>query len=76
MTDISNRRFASVIPPYLLKRIMEKGNEHQRLFERHTLTHVHNLMGRTPAVAHYSHAQPPGKIKRMIYYAHNNMDLP
>lgn len=40
---------------------MEKGNEHQHLFARHTLTHVHNLMGRTPAVAHYLHAQPPGK---------------
>lgn len=76
MTDISNPRFASVISSYRLKCIMEKWNEQQRLFARHTLTHVHNLMGRTPAVAHYSHAQPPGKIKRMICDAHNSMDLP
>ncbi|WP_371441363.1 M4 family metallopeptidase [Candidatus Sodalis sp. SoCistrobi] len=76
MMDIRCSRFASVIPPYLLERIMEKGNEHQRLFARHTLTHVHNLMGRTPAVAQQSHAQPPGKIKRTIYDARNSMNLP
>ncbi|CAJ0995899.1 M4 family metallopeptidase [Sodalis praecaptivus] len=76
MPNIRSPRFASVIPPYLLKRIMEKGSEHQRLFAHHTLTHVHNLMGRNPSVAHYSNAQAPGKIKRTIYDTHNSMNLP
>lgn len=76
MPNIRSPRFASVIPPYLLKRIMEKGSEHQRLFAHHTLTHVHNLMGRNPSVAHYSNAQAPGKIKRTIYDIHNSINLP
>lgn len=55
---------------------MEKDSEHQRLYARHTLTHVHNLMGRNPAPAHYPNVQPPGEIKRTIYDTHNSMNLP
>ncbi|WP_413737517.1 M4 family metallopeptidase [Sodalis sp. RH21] len=69
-------RHHSVIPPYILRRIIEKGSEHQRQYARHTLTHVHSLMGRNPLPAHYQAALPAGQVKRAVYDAQNTMNLP
>jgi Zn-dependent metalloprotease len=66
----------SVIPPYILRRIMERGSEQQRLNARQTLTHVHSLMGRNPLPARYQVAQQAGQVKRGIYDAHQAMTLP
>lgn len=66
----------SVIPPYILRRIMERGSEHQRLSARQTLTHVHSLMGRNPLPARDQFAQQAGQVKRGIYDARQTMTLP
>ncbi|KAE9848307.1 peptidase M4 family protein, partial [Escherichia coli] len=34
----------SVIPPYILRRIIESGSEPQQRYARQTLTHVQTLM--------------------------------
>lgn len=73
----SNRlRYQSVIPPYILRRIMEKGSEHQRRYARHTLTHVHSLMGHNPALLPAHNAREAGRVKRDIFDSKNTMTLP
>ncbi|NDL65751.1 M4 family metallopeptidase [Acerihabitans arboris] len=71
-----NQRYQSVIPPYILRRIIEKGSEHQRQYARHTLTHVHSLMARNPVAPAYPSQVQAGTVKRAIYDAQNTMTLP
>ena len=66
----------SVIPPYILRRIMEKGSEHQRRHARQTLTHVHSLMGRNPLPVRYQITLQAGQMKRDLYDANHTMTLP
>ncbi|WP_305798204.1 protealysin propeptide domain-containing protein, partial [Leclercia sp. Colony189] len=41
-------RIYSVIPPYILRRIIESGSEPQQRCARQTLTHVQTLMAHMP----------------------------
>lgn len=70
------QRNKSVIPPYILRRIIEKGSEHQRQYARHTLNHVHSLMGHNPQAARYQPAVQAGTVKRTVFDAQNTMNLP
>ncbi|WP_413727861.1 M4 family metallopeptidase [Sodalis sp. RH19] len=70
------RRHLSVIPPYILRRIIEKGSEHQRQYARHTLNHVYSLMGQNPVAARYQPTAQAGTVERAIYDAHNTTNLP
>lgn len=70
------QRYYSVIPPYMLRRIIEKGSEHQRQYARHTLSHVHSLMGHNPVAARYPSAAAAGVVERAIYDAQNATTLP
>jgi len=74
--DTYTSRYQCVIPPYILRRIIEKGSEHQRRYAQHTLTHVHTLMGHNPLPIRYQVAAPAGKADRAIYDARNTMNLP
>ncbi len=74
--NTQHRRHQSVIPPYILRRIIEKGSEHQRLYARKTLTHVHSLMGHNPTQSRYQIARQAGQVMRDIYDASNVMTLP
>lgn len=40
----------SVIPPYILRRIIESGSEPQQRCARQTLTHVQTLMAHMPEI--------------------------
>lgn len=73
---IYTSRYQCVIPPYILRRIIEKGSEHQRRYAQHTLTHVHALMGHNPLPIRYQAAEQAGKAERAIYDARNTMNLP
>jgi len=44
-------RTFSVIPPYILRRIIESGSEPQQRCARQTLTHVQTLMAHMPGTA-------------------------
>lgn len=65
-----------VIPPYILRRIIETGSELQQRCAHQTLTHVKTLMAHThgkPATAHVNKA---GLLERDIYDAGQTQTLP
>lgn len=69
-------RYASVIPPYILRKIIDHGSELQQRCARQTLTHVQALMAHgipKPAAPHVSEA---GQLTRDIYDAQNKEQLP
>ena len=55
MNHSSAKRYNSVIPPYMLNRIIEHGSEPQRKCARQTLVHVNTLM-----------AQPYAKPQKIV----------
>ena len=59
----------SVIPPYILRRIIESGSEPQQRCARQTLTHVQTLTSHIPGIP----ASPPfikaAQRERAIYDA-------
>lgn len=66
----------SVIPPYILRKIIAHGSGHQQEQARRTLTHVQHLMAE-----HWQKTAAPkttqaGKIEREIYDAKNKETLP
>ncbi|KGD83095.1 protealysin propeptide [Pantoea sp. PNA 14-12] len=66
----------SVIPPYILRKIIDHGTGHQQEQARRTLTHVQHLMAE-----HWKKTAAPkttqaGKIEREIYDAKNQETLP
>ncbi|MFC3396395.1 M4 family metallopeptidase [Brenneria rubrifaciens] len=70
------RQIYSVIPPYILHRIVAGGSEEQRHCAQQTLMHVQSLM-----VSHHprpeQHAtRPAGQVQRDIYDAENQQQLP
>ena len=69
-------RYPTVIPPYILRRIIDHGNEHQQRYARQTLTHVQTLMAEGHAKPHAPQAVARGELIRDIYNANNTQSLP
>ena len=59
----------SVIPPYILRRIIESGSEPQQRCARQTLTHVQTLMAHMPGKPAAPHVNKAGQLERDIYDA-------
>lgn len=68
--------FHSVIPPYILHRIINNGSDEQRRCAQQTLMHVQSLMvaAAVKPAPHDDH--PGGQADRNIYDAGNKQDLP
>ncbi|EPG4960454.1 TPA: M4 family metallopeptidase [Citrobacter amalonaticus] len=66
----------SVIPPYILRRIIESGSAMQQQCARQTLTHVQTLMAHMPGKPAAPHVNQPGQLERDIYDAKNRQELP
>lgn len=58
--------FHSVIPPYILRRIIESGSEPQQRCARQTLTHVQTLMAHMPGKPAAPHVNKAGQLERDI----------
>lgn len=80
MTD--SRAPRSFIPPYVLKRIVAHGSEHQRSRALRTLTHVRTLRhlpgppSRSAAAALLPPSAQPGQVQRSLHDAQGKMLLP
>ncbi|EPT9209593.1 protealysin propeptide domain-containing protein, partial [Enterobacter hormaechei] len=68
--------FHSVIPPYILRRIIESGSEPQQRCARQTLTHVQTLMAHMPGKPAAPHVNKAGQLERDIYDAKQTQELP
>lgn len=66
----------SVIPPYILRRIIETGSEPQQRCARQTLTHVQTLMAHMPGKPAAPHVNKAGQLERDIYDAKQTQELP
>ncbi|WP_054179428.1 M4 family metallopeptidase [Trabulsiella odontotermitis] len=66
----------SVIPPYILRRIIDHGSAPQQQCARQTLTHVQTLMAHMPGKPAAPHVSKAGQLERDIYDAKNTQDLP
>ena len=66
----------SVIPPYILRRIIESGSEPQQRCARQTLTHVQTLMAHMPGKPAAPHVNKAGQLERDIYDAKQTQELP
>ncbi|ECG8590009.1 peptidase M4 family protein [Salmonella enterica subsp. salamae] len=68
--------YHTVIPPYLLRRIIDNGSTQQQRCARLTLTHVQTLMANMPINALAPHTTHPGRLERDIYDAQQTQTLP
>ena len=66
----------SVIPPYILRRIIEHGSDPQRTRAQQTLTHVRTLMAEPFARTVAPDLAAPGQVQRKIFDAQNETALP
>lgn len=73
---MNNRTYPGVIPPYILRRIIDHGSELQQRCARQTLTHVQTLMAHSHGKAAVPHATAPGQLTRDIYDAQQKETLP
>ncbi|MCL5498888.1 M4 family metallopeptidase [Escherichia coli] len=69
-------RLHNVIPPYILRRIIDNGSEVQQKCARQTLTHVQTLMAHTPGKPAAPHVAKAGMLQRDIYDAKQTQELP
>lgn len=76
MNHSSAKRYNSVIPPYMLNRIIEHGSEPQRRCARQTLVHVNTLMAQPYAKPQKIVTAKAGQVERDIYDAKNTTRLP
>ena len=76
MNHSSAKRYNSVIPPYMLNRIIEHGSEPQRKCARQTLVHVNTLMAQPYAKPQKIVTAKAGQVERDIYDAKNTTRLP
>ncbi len=76
MNHSSAKRYYSVIPPYILNRIIEHGTEPQRNCARQTLVHVNTLMAQPYAKPQKITTARAGQAERDIYDAKNSTKLP
>ncbi|ROP63087.1 protealysin propeptide [Enterobacter sp. BIGb0383] len=73
---MNNRTCPGVIPPYILRRIIDHGSELQQRCARQTLTHVQTLMAHSHGKRAVPHAAAPGQLTRDIYDAQQKETLP
>jgi len=73
---MNQSRYPTVIPPYILRRIIDHGSEPQQQKARQTLTHVQTLMAHHHAKAAVAHVSAKGELERDIYDAQNREELP
>lgn len=66
----------SVIPPYILRNIIDNCSGAQQDYARRTLTHVQQLMAEHPHTASAASTAQPGSVLRAIYDAGNTQNLP
>ncbi|CAI8768740.1 M4 family metallopeptidase [Kosakonia quasisacchari] len=66
----------SVIPPYILRRIIDNGSELQQRCARQTLTHVQTLMAHSHGKVDAPLVTSPGELVRDIYDAQHKETLP
>ena len=69
-------RHPTVIPPYILRRIIDHGSEHQQRYARQTLTHVQTLMAEGYPKPQAPGAVAKGELIRDIYDAKGGQALP
>ncbi|WLI75901.1 M4 family metallopeptidase [Kosakonia sp. H02] len=65
-----------VIPPYILRRIIDQGSEVQKRCAQQTLTHVQTLMAHSHGKPSAPLATTPGELVRDIYDAQHKESLP
>ncbi|WP_147199175.1 M4 family metallopeptidase [Pantoea sp. CCBC3-3-1] len=65
-----------VIPPYILRKIIDNGSGQQQSCARHTLAHVQTLMAETWTKPQSAQAATAGKVQREIYSAEQTQNLP
>ncbi len=68
--------YRCVVPPYILRRIVDHGSTTQRRCAQQTLTHVQALMAHVPGKPAAAHVSTPGQLERDIYDAQQTQDLP
>lgn len=73
---MNRKAYPGVIPPYILRRIIDHGSELQQRCARQTLTHVQTLMAHSHGKPFVSHAAAPGQLTRDIYDAQQKETLP
>lgn len=66
----------SIIPPYMLRRIIANGSEPQRNCAQTTLNHVNTLLAHPFAEPMIAPSTQGGEVERTIYDAHNGTALP
>lgn len=66
----------AVIPPYILRKIIDNGSGTQKDYARRTLTHVQHLMAETWQKPSAPHTANAGHVEREIYDAQNSNNLP
>ncbi|WP_336803742.1 M4 family metallopeptidase [Erwinia aphidicola] len=65
-----------VIPPYILRKIIDHGSSRQQSCARQTLTHVQTLMNESWQTPHSATTATPGSVQREIYDAGQTQSLP
>ena len=73
---MKTRPFSSVIPPYILRRIIDHGSEMQQRCAQQTLTHVQTLMAHSYGKPSAPLVTSPGELVRDIYDAQQKESLP
>lgn len=69
-------RHHSLIPPYILNRIISHGSMPQQHCARRTLLHVQSLLAHSAPMSAAPHVAKAGLLERDIYDAHQTQDLP
>ncbi|WP_380183675.1 M4 family metallopeptidase [Kalamiella sp. sgz302252] len=65
-----------VIPPYILRKIIDNGSGQQQSCARHTLAHVQTLMAENWIKPDGAKTAAPGKVQREIYDSEQTQNLP
>lgn len=65
-----------IIPPYILRKIIDNGSGHQQSCARQTLTHVQSLMAESWIKPEAAQTTVPGVIQREIYDSAQTQNLP
>lgn len=65
-----------VIPPYILRKIIDNGSGHQQSCARQTLVHVQTLMAESWVKPQSPDSSVPGTVEREIYDAEQKETLP